>query len=106
MKDVNMLREALPYIKKFKGQTFVIKFGGEVADNPDTLTSFCEEIAFCAQVEVKVVTVQGGGKHATMVSEKLGIELKIINGRRITDEKTVDVVKMVFDGKINIEILV
>ncbi|MEW6735446.1 MAG: acetylglutamate kinase [Acidobacteriota bacterium] len=105
MKDVNMLREALPYIKKFKGQTFVIKFGGEVADNSDTLTSFCEEIALCAQVGIKVVTVHGGGKQATELSEKLGIEPKIINGRRITDEKTLDVVKMVFAGKINIEIL-
>jgi acetylglutamate kinase len=105
MKDVNMLREALPYIKKFKGQTFVIKFGGEVADNPEILTSFCEEIALCAQVGIKVVTVHGGGKQATELSEKLGIEPKIINGRRITDEKTLDVVKMVFAGKINIEIL-
>lgn len=105
MKDVNLLREALPYIKKFKGKTFVIKFGGEVADNEETLLSFCEEIALCAQVGIKVVAVHGGGKQATELSEKLGIEPKIINGRRITDEGALDVVKMVFAGKINIEIL-
>lgn len=105
MKDVNLLREALPYIKKFKGKTFVIKFGGEVADSEQTLLSFCEEIALCAQVGIKVVAVHGGGKQATELSEKLGIEPKIINGRRITDEEALDVVKMVFAGKINIEIL-
>lgn len=105
MLDVNTLREALPYINRFKGKTFVVKFGGEVADDDATLLSFCEELALCAQVGIHVVVVHGGGKQATELSEKLGIESRTVNGRRITDEETLDVVKMVFAGKINVDIL-
>jgi acetylglutamate kinase len=105
MLDVNTLREALPYINRFKGKTFVVKFGGEVADDDATLLSFCEELALCAQVGIRVVVVHGGGKQATELSEKLGIEARTVNGRRITDEETLDVVKMVFAGKINVDIL-
>jgi acetylglutamate kinase len=105
MLDVNTLREALPYINRFKGKTFVVKFGGEVADDDATLLSFCEELALCAQVGIRVVVVHGGGKQATELSEKLGIEPRTVNGRRITDEETLDVVKMVFAGKINVDIL-
>ncbi len=105
MLDVNTLREALPYINRFKGKTFVVKFGGEVADDDATLLSFCEELALCAQVGIHVVVVHGGGKQATELSEKLGIEPRTVNGRRITDEETLDVVKMVFAGKINVDIL-
>lgn len=105
MLDVNTLREALPYINRFKGKTFVVKFGGEVADDDATLLSFCEELALCAQVGIHVVVVHGGGKQATELSEKLGIEARTVNGRRITDEETLDVVKMVFAGKINVDIL-
>jgi acetylglutamate kinase len=105
MTDVNVLREALPFINAFKGKTFVVKFGGEVADDEATLLSFCEELALCAQVGIRVVVVHGGGRQATELSEKLGIETRTVNGRRITDERTLDVVKMVFAGKINVEIL-
>ena len=105
MKDVNVLRETLPYIRKFKGQTFVVKFGGEVADDPDVLVSFCEEVALCAQVGIRMVVVHGGGKQATELGHRLGIQAKIVDGRRVTDEKTLDVVKMAFAGKINVEIL-
>jgi acetylglutamate kinase len=105
VKDVNVLRETLPYIRKFKGQTFVVKFGGEVADDPDVLVSFCEEVALCAQVGIRMVVVHGGGKQATELGQRLGIEAKIVDGRRVTDEGTLDVVKMAFAGKINVEIL-
>jgi acetylglutamate kinase len=105
VRDVNVLREALPYIRRFKGQTFVVKFGGEIADDPDRLVSFCEELALCAQVGIEVVVVHGGGKQATEMSERLGIDPEIVNGRRVTDERTLDVVKMVFGGKLNTDIL-
>jgi acetylglutamate kinase len=103
--DVNALREALPFIKRFRGQTFLVKFGGEIADDPGTLTAFCEEIALCAQVGIKLVVVHGGGKQATALSARLGIETSMVNGRRVTDEPTLDVAKMVFAGKINVDIL-
>lgn len=105
MKDVNVLREALPYIRRFKGKTFVVKFGGEIADDRDRLVSFCEELALCAQVGIHVVVVHGGGKQATELSARLGLDSSIVNGRRVTDEPTLDVVKMVFAGKLNTEIL-
>ena len=105
MKDVNVLREALPYIRRFKGATFVVKFGGEIADAPARLDSFCEELALCAQVGIRLVVVHGGGKQATELSARLGLESAIVDGRRVTDAPTLDVVKMVFAGKLNTEIL-
>jgi acetylglutamate kinase len=105
MKDVNILREALPYIRRFKGTTFVVKFGGEIADDPARLVSFCEELALCSQVGIRIVAVHGGGKQATELSKRLGLEPSIVEGRRVTDEPTLDVVKMVFAGKLNTEIL-
>jgi len=103
--DVGLLRQALPYINKFKGKVFVIKIGGDIAEHDEVLHSFCEEAALLAQVGIHVVMIHGGGKQATDLSEKLGIEPRIINGRRVTDDRTLDVVKMVFAGVINTEIL-
>lgn len=105
MKDVNVLREALPYIRRFKAKTFVVKFGGEIADDPSRLDSFCEELALCVQVGINLVVVHGGGKQATQLGERLGVEQFLVNGRRITDERTLDIVKMTFAGKLNTDIL-
>jgi acetylglutamate kinase len=102
---LGLLRQALPYINRFKNKTFVVKIGGEIADSEVTLHSFCEEVALLSQVGIHVVMVHGGGKQATELSKQLGIEPQMIQGRRVTDEKTLDVVMMVFAGTINTEIL-
>ena len=102
---VDLLRQALPYINRFKNKVFVVKIGGDIADEEPTLLPFCEEIALLVQVGIRVVVVHGGGKQATELSEKLGIEPRIINGRRVTDDRTLDVVKMTFAGVVNTEIL-
>jgi len=102
---LNLLRTALPFINRFKNKTFVVKIGGEIADSDQTLHSFCEEVALISQVGIHVVMVHGGGKQATQLSKQLGIETQIVGGRRITDEKTLDVVMMVFAGQINTEII-
>jgi acetylglutamate kinase len=102
---VDLLRQALPYINRFKNKTFVIKLGGDIAEEDATRLSFCEEIALLAQVGIRVVVIHGGGKQATELCGKLGIEPKIVNGRRVTDDKVLDVVMMVFTGTINTEIL-
>lgn len=102
---VDLLRQALPYINRFKNKSFVVKLGGAIADEEKTLWPFCEEIALLAQVGIHVVVIHGGGKQATELSEKLGVEPRIINGRRVTDERTLDIVKMVFAGLVNTEIL-
>ncbi len=102
---LGLLRQALPYINRFKGKTFVVKIGGEVAEDEPVLHTFCEEVALLAQVGIKVIMVHGGGKQASDLSEKLGIEPRMVGGRRVTDERTLDVVMMVFAGKINTEII-
>ncbi|MBI4242996.1 MAG: acetylglutamate kinase [Planctomycetes bacterium] len=103
--DIPLLRESLPYINKFSGKVMVVKIGGEIADNEDNLKNFCEQVALCVRVGIKMVLVHGGGKQATALSKKLGIEPKIVDGRRITDEKTLEVTKMVFAGQINTDIV-
>ena len=102
---LDLLLQALPFINKFKGKTFVVKIGGDIAEDDEGLNTFCEEVALLVQVGIKVVMVHGGGKQATDLSEKLGIEPKLVEGRRVTDDYALDVVKMVFAGKINSEIL-
>ena len=103
--NLNLLRQALPFINRFKNKIFVVKIGGEIADSDATLHSFCEEVALLSQVGIHVVVVHGGGKQATQLSKQLGIETQMVQGRRITDEQTLDVVMMVFAGTINTELL-
>lgn len=102
---VQVLREALPYITRFRGQTFLVKFGGEVADSSEHLYAFCEELALLAHVGIRLVVVHGGGRQADELSRRLGLEPRTVNGRRITDDSALDVVKMAFAGKLNTEIL-
>ena len=105
LEHLNLLRQALPFINRFKNKTFVVKIGGEIADSDETLHSFCEEVALLSQVGIHVVMVHGGGKQASQLSKQLGIEPQMVQGRRITDEQTLDVVMMVFAGTINTEII-
>jgi len=103
--DAELLREALPYIRRFKGRTFVLKISGKVTEDHQNLTSLAEEIALLHQVGIRVTVVHGGGAQATRLAERLGLETKLVNGRRVTDDETLEVVKMVFAGKISVEIL-
>lgn len=103
--EIHLLREALPYINKFAGKRMVVKMGGEVADNSDCLKNICEQIALCVRVGIRLIVVHGGGKQATELSRRLGVEPKIVDGRRITDEGALEVTKMVFAGKINTDIV-
>src|ERR1700741_3206077 len=102
---LDLLREALPYIQRFKGKTFVVKFSGKVTEDRDRLISLCEELALLHQVGIRVCVVHGGGKQLTELAEKMGVEQTIIEGRRVTDDETLEMAKMIFAGKINIDIL-
>ncbi|PYS24173.1 MAG: acetylglutamate kinase [Acidobacteria bacterium] len=102
---LDLLREALPYIKRFKGKTFVVKFSGKVTEDRDRLISLCEELALLQQVGIRVCVVHGGGKQLSELAKKLGIEQTIIEGRRVTDDDTLEMAKMIFAGKINTDIL-
>jgi acetylglutamate kinase len=102
---LDLLREALPYIQRFKGQTFVVKLSGKVTEAQENLTSLAEELALLHQVGIRICVVHGGGKQLTELAKKLGIEQTIIEGRRVTDDATLEMAKMVFAGKINTDIL-
>src|ERR1051325_5343879 len=102
---LDLLREALPYIQRFKGQTFVVKLSGKVTEDPRNLTSLAEELALLHQVGIRICVVHGGGKQLSELANKLGIEQTIIEGRRVTDDATLEMAKMIFAGKINTDIL-
>jgi len=102
---LDLLREALPYIQRFKNKTFVVKLSGKVTENQDQLNSLAEEITLCNQVGIHVAVIHGGGKQLTAIAERLGITQRIVNGRRVTDAETLEVAKMVFAGQINTDIL-
>jgi acetylglutamate kinase len=102
---LDLLREALPYIQRFKNKRFVVKLSGKITENQEELNSLAEEITLCQQVGIRVAVVHGGGKQLTTIAERLGISQRIINGRRVTDAETLEVAKMVFAGQINTDIL-
>ncbi|MEQ1922890.1 MAG: acetylglutamate kinase [Pyrinomonadaceae bacterium] len=102
---LDLLRESLPYIQKFQGKTFVVKFSGKVTEDKENLASLAEELALLHQVGIRVCVIHGGGKQLTELAQKLGVVQTVIEGRRVTDDDTLDLAKMIFRGKINTEIL-
>lgn len=102
---LDLLREALPYIQRFKGKTFVVKFSGKVTEDHEQLISLAEELALLHQVGIRICVVHGGGKQLSELAEKMGVEQTIIEGRRVTDDETLEMAKMIFAGKINTDIL-
>ena len=101
------LLEALPYIQKFSGATFVVKYGGSFMDSPDedVRTSVARDIVFLEAVEINPVVVHGGGKAITRAMEKAGLKANFIQGQRVTDEATVQIVDDVLSGEINPDIV-
>ncbi|HWN09351.1 MAG TPA: acetylglutamate kinase [Pyrinomonadaceae bacterium] len=102
---LDLLREALPYIQRFQGQTFVVKLSGKATEDSENLSSLAEELALLHQVGIKICVVHGGGKQLSELASRMGIEQTIIEGRRVTDDATLEMAKMIFAGKINIDIL-
>jgi len=105
IETLDLLREALPYIQRFKGKTFVVKFSGKVTEEKSILVSLAEELALLHQVGIRVCVIHGGGKQLSELAKKLGVVQTVIEGRRVTDDDTLDLAKMIFRGKINTEIL-
>ena len=102
---LDLLREALPYIQRFKGKTFVVKLSGKATEDHLNLISLAEELALMHQVGIRICVVHGGGKQLTELALKMGVEQTIIDGRRVTDDATLEMAKMIFAGKINTDIL-
>ena len=96
-----VLTEALPYIKKFNGKVIVVKYGGNAMINEHLKEQVMEDIALLWLIGVKVVLVHGGGPEINELMDKLGKKPQFIDGLRVTDKETVDIVQMVLAGKIN-----
>ncbi len=99
------LLNALPYIKEFNGQAIVIKYGGAAQISDELKTSFARDILLLTLVGIKPIVVHGGGKEINKLLEKLDIKPNFIDGVRVTDEATMEVVEMVLCGAINNEIV-
>ena len=101
------LLEALPYIQKFSGETFVVKYGGSFMDSPDesVRNGVARDIVFLEAVEINPVVVHGGGKAITRAMEKAGLKANFIQGQRVTDEATVQIVDDVLTREINPEVV-
>ena len=96
-----VLTAALPYIKKYSGKTVVIKYGGNAMINEQLKQQVMEDIALLWLIGVKVVLVHGGGPEISQTMDRFGKKAEFVNGLRVTDKETVDIVQMVLAGKIN-----
>ena len=102
---IRALRSAAPYIRMYKGKTFVVKAGGGVFADGAATRVLVEQIAILHYFGVRVVLVHGGGPQLTELSAALGVPTRMVEGRRVTDEKSIDVTAMVLNGLINTRIL-
>jgi acetylglutamate kinase len=105
MRDVATLLEALPYIREFHGKTVVIKYGGAAMTDPELKEEFARDVVLLKYVGMNPVVVHGGGPDITRYMERLGMEVRFVEGLRVSDEATVEVAKMVLVGKQNTDIV-
>ena len=101
MERAEVLTQALPYIKKYSGKIVVIKYGGNAMINEQLKQQVMEDIALLWLIGVKVVLVHGGGPEISETMKRLGKQAQFVNGLRVTDKETVDIVQMVLAGKVN-----
>jgi acetylglutamate kinase len=100
-KKANILCEALPYMRRFAGETFVIKFGGSAMGGDKNLKNFAKNIVLLKQVGINPIVVHGGGPQIGAMLEKLNMKSSFVDGLRVTDSDTVSIVEMVLSGSIN-----
>jgi acetylglutamate kinase len=96
-----VLIEVLPYIQKYEGATFVIKYGGAAMTDPGLKATFAKDVTILRKIGINLVIVHGGGKDVTATADKLGIDSRFVDGQRYTDQKMLDVVLMVLAGSLN-----
>ncbi|HLL86478.1 MAG TPA: acetylglutamate kinase [Thermoleophilaceae bacterium] len=104
-RDVATLLEALPYIRQFHGRTIVIKYGGAAMSDPALREEFARDVVLLKYVGMNPIVVHGGGPDITRYMERLGMKVEFVDGLRVSDEQTVEVVKMVLVGKQNKDIV-
>ncbi|MBA3880230.1 MAG: acetylglutamate kinase [Sphingobium sp.] len=99
------LTEALPYMQRYKGATFVVKYGGHAMGDPELARDFAEDVVLLKAVGINPVVVHGGGPQIGSMLKKLGVESSFVDGLRVTDEQTAKVAEMVLSGAINKELV-
>ena len=102
---IRALKSAAPYIRMYKGKTFVVKAGGGVFAESAMTRALVEQIAILHHFGVRVVLVHGGGPQLTELSAALGVPTRMVEGRRVTDQQSIDVTAMVLNGLINTRVL-
>jgi acetylglutamate kinase len=105
MRDVETLLEALPYIREFHGRTVVIKYGGAAMEDPALREEFARDVVLLKYVGMNPIVVHGGGPDITAYMKALDLPVEFVGGLRVSDEKTVEVAKMVLVGKVNKDIV-
>ncbi|HWK34789.1 acetylglutamate kinase [Sphingomonas sp.] len=99
------LTEALPYLQRYTGKTFVVKYGGHAMGDPELARDFAEDVVLLKMVGINVVVVHGGGPQIGAMLKRLGVESRFHDGLRITDKATAEIAEMVLAGSINKEIV-
>jgi acetylglutamate kinase len=102
---VRALKSAAPYIRMYKGKIFIIKASGGVFGDPALTRGLMEQVAILHQVGIRVVLMHGGGPQLTEIQQSLGLEPRMVAGRRVTDAKSIEVTSMVLNGLVNTQIL-
>ena len=100
-----VLSEALPYMRRYNGQTIVVKYGGHAMGDPELARLFAQDMVLLKQVGMNPIVVHGGGPQIGQMLKELNIQSEFVDGLRVTDQQTIDVVEMVLAGKINKEIV-
>jgi acetylglutamate kinase len=99
------LTEALPYLQRYAGKTFVVKYGGHAMGSPDLARSFADDVVLLKAVGINPVVVHGGGPQIGQMLKRLGVESRFVDGLRVTDAETAHIAEMVLAGSINKEIV-
>ncbi|MDY5377835.1 MAG: acetylglutamate kinase [Eubacterium coprostanoligenes] len=97
----HIIAEALPHIQKYRKKTIVVKYGGNAMINNELKEAVMHDLVLLTTVGIKVVLVHGGGPEINKTLSKIGVEIKFVDGLRVTDQETIDVVQMVLAGKVN-----
>jgi len=105
LERARILVEALPYIREFAGKTIVIKYGGHAMVEPELRQAFAQDIVLLQAVDIHPVVVHGGGPQIDQVLGRMGVQARFVDGMRVTDSETMDVVEMVLGGKVNKDIV-
>src|SRR5438552_13360115 len=104
-KGIAGLKGALRYVRAYRDQVFVVKLGGDVVGGPEVLDQVTAQLALLSSLSIRLVVVHGGGPQASALSRRLGMEPRMVAGRRITDDGALEVAKMVYAGLLNTELV-